>query len=55
MPGYTETRWDNFGEQTFTIPLEMLKPGANTVKIILNRGSEGVYWLSDLKVETIMQ
>jgi hypothetical protein len=55
MPGYTGIRWDNFGEQTFTIPRRLLKPGANTVKIILNRYSKGVYWLSDVKVETIMQ
>jgi hypothetical protein len=53
--GYTGTRWDNFGEQTFAIPLDMFRCGANTVTIRLNEGSRGVYWLSDLKIETIMQ
>ncbi|XP_048732303.1 uncharacterized protein LOC125649111 isoform X2 [Ostrea edulis] len=53
--GYTGTRWDNFGEQTFNIPLDMLTPGTNMVTIRLNEESRGVYWLSDLKIETVMK
>ncbi|XP_062599351.1 uncharacterized protein LOC134260834 [Saccostrea cucullata] len=50
--GYSDARWDNFGEDTFNVPVDLLKQGANELIIRLNKTSRGVYWLSDLKIET---
>ncbi|XP_061168725.1 uncharacterized protein LOC133177870 [Saccostrea echinata] len=52
VKGYSDARWDNFGEQTFNVPVYLLKKGTNELTIRLNKTSRGVYWLSDIKIET---
>lgn len=47
--GYSYARWDDFGEQTFEIPLSLLRDGENYIVIVLNKESRGVYWLSDIQ------
>ncbi|OPL21076.1 hypothetical protein AM593_09817, partial [Mytilus galloprovincialis] len=47
--GYSEADRDNFAEQTFDIPVHLLKNENNTITIVLNDESKGVYWLSDIK------
>ncbi|XP_063425598.1 uncharacterized protein LOC134709359 [Mytilus trossulus] len=49
--GYSYARWDEFGEQTFQIPLNLLTDGENTFAIILTKESRGVYWLSDIQFQ----
>ncbi|KAK3093665.1 hypothetical protein FSP39_018653 [Pinctada imbricata] len=51
VQGFQEARWDNFGEQNFNIPSDCLKPGENELIIRLSKGSQGVYWLSDLRLD----
>ena len=51
ITGYKDTRWDNFGEQNFNLPSDMLREGENELQIVLNEESEGVYWLSDLRLD----
>lgn len=49
--GYSDARSDNFGEQTFEIPMNLLTDGENTIAIVLKKDSPGVYWLSDIKFQ----
>jgi len=42
----------NFGVESFHVDLELLQSGSNTITICLDSSSPGVYWLSDVKIET---
>ena len=51
VSGFTEVRWESFGEQNFNIPGDLLQPGDNAIVIRLSKTSHGVYWLSDLRLD----
>ena len=53
LQGYQEARWEDFGIQTFSLPCDLLKSGENKIIVVLNSRSEGVYWLSDLRLDIL--
>ena len=44
----------DFGRESFPVSLELLQAGVNKITLCLDSNSPGVYWLSDAKIETVL-